>query len=181
MNGQEFRAWRQRLGLTQLQSASRLGVTQRAIAGWEGDTTPISRQTELAIWAVEQRIELERRLEQLESGRMTTGEKRKRDGAWVDVDTTSESIKRVRAQIAQLDAAAADCEVGGRHYGVAFDVGTSVLSTRGYCISIRNAHKGPITSIEYPTEQDAEAAAEALQSAMEGAIAVTDARGRTWE
>jgi hypothetical protein len=77
-------------------------------AGVEGDTTPIRRQTELAIWAVERRIGLEQELDMLQSGRMRTGEKRKQGGAWVDVDTTSESIERVRAHIAQLDAVLAD-------------------------------------------------------------------------
>jgi transcriptional regulator with XRE-family HTH domain len=180
MNGEEFRAWRQRLGLTQLQAASRLGVTQRTIAAWEGDTTPISRQTELAIWAVERRIGLEQELDMLQSGHMRTGEKRKRGGAWVDIDTTSESMERVRAHIAQLDAVLADRYVEGRRYGVAFDVGEPQRSVNGYCVLIRNAHRGPITAIEYPSVRDAEAAAEALRSALEGAVAVTDTRGKTW-
>jgi transcriptional regulator with XRE-family HTH domain len=179
-NGQEFRTWRERLGLTQIQAATQLGVTQRAIAAWEGGATPISRQTELAIWAVERRIGLEQELDMLRSGRMTTGAKRKQGGAWVNVDTTSESIERVSAHIAELDKVVADRYVERRRYGVSFDVDEPQRSVNGYCVSIRNAHRGPITAIEYPSVQDAEAAAEALRSALEGAIAVTDTRGKMW-
>lgn len=116
----------------------------------------------------------------LQSGRMRIGEKRKKDGAWVDVDTTSESIQRKRAHIAELDAVIGDHYVESRRYGVAFDVGGPQRSTNGFCVSIRNAHKGPIAAIEYPSVQDAEVAAKALQSAVAGAIAITDARGKTW-
>jgi transcriptional regulator with XRE-family HTH domain len=77
MNGQDFRAWRQRLGLTQAQVKDRLGVSQRAVAAWESGATPIGRQTEMAIWAIERSIGLERELEMLESGKMSTGEKRR--------------------------------------------------------------------------------------------------------
>ena len=116
----------------------------------------------------------------LQSGRMRTGEKRKQGRAWIDVDTTSESIERARAHVAQLDAVLADRYGERRRYGVAFDVGEPQRSVNGYCVSIRNSHRGPITAIEYPSVQDAEAAAEALRSALEGAIEVTDARGKTW-
>jgi transcriptional regulator with XRE-family HTH domain len=177
MNGFEFRAWRQRLGLTQTQLADRLGVTQRTIASWETADITISRQTEMAMWAIEQRLQLEQQLEMFESGRMTTGEKRRQGNGWIDVDTTAEAIDRVRAHIAQLDAVAA---VERRGYGAKFDVGQPQLSTNGYCISIRNAHKGPIAAIEYRSIEEAQAAAEALRAAIEPAIAVTDTRGKTW-
>jgi transcriptional regulator with XRE-family HTH domain len=180
MNGEQFRSWRQRLGLTQLQAASRLGVTQRAVAAWEGDTTPISRLTELAIWAVERRIGLERELDMLQSGHMKTGEKRKQGGAWVDVDTTPESIERVRAHIAQLDSVLCEGYAERRRYGAAFDVGEPQRSVNGYSVLIRNAHRGPITAIEYSSAEEAEAAAGALRSALEGAVTVTDTRGKTW-
>ncbi|HVB17621.1 MAG TPA: helix-turn-helix domain-containing protein [Stellaceae bacterium] len=180
MYGRDFRAWRDRLGLTQMQVAVRLGISQRAIAAWESDATPISRQTEMAIWAIERCIGLERELEMLESGKMTTGEKRRQGNAFVDVDTTAESIERVRSHIAELDAMVADHQASNRRYGVAFDVGEPLRSTNGFCVSIRNAHRGPITSIEYASEEEAEAATKALRSAIEPAIAVTDTRGKTW-
>jgi transcriptional regulator with XRE-family HTH domain len=180
VNGQEFRAWRQRLGLTQTQVAAMLGVSQRAVAAWESDANPISRQTEMAIWAIERCIELKRQLEMLESGKMNTGEKRRGGNAFVDVDTTAESIERVRAHIAELDAMVAGHYVEDKRYGVAFDVGEPQRSTNGFCVSIRNAHRGPITAIEYSSMEEARAAAETLRSAIEPAIAVTDTKGKTW-
>jgi hypothetical protein len=158
----------------------RLDVSQRTVAAWESAATPISRQTEMAIWAIERRIGLERELEMLESGKMSTGEKRRQGNGFVDVDTTAESIKRVRTHIAELDIMVADHHVDNRRYGVAFDIGEPQRSTNGFCVSIRNAHKGPITSIEYSSMEEAEAAAETLRSAIEPAVAVTDTRGKTW-
>jgi hypothetical protein len=76
---------------------------EMAIVTWEGDPAQTSRQTELAIWAVERRIGLQHQLDMLQSGRMRTGERCLLGGGWTDIDTTSESIERVSAQIAQLN------------------------------------------------------------------------------
>jgi transcriptional regulator with XRE-family HTH domain len=50
---EDFREWRQRLGLTQTEAGKLLGLTLRAIQHYEGGTRLIPRTTELACWALE--------------------------------------------------------------------------------------------------------------------------------
>lgn len=48
MTPQEFKDWREALGLTQQQAAELLGVTRRAVVKWEAGAAPISRAVFLA-------------------------------------------------------------------------------------------------------------------------------------
>jgi hypothetical protein len=63
---------------------------------------------------------------------------------------------------------------------MAFDIGPTMPMTGGYGFSIRNTHKGPITSIVFATQEKAEKAEAAIREAIEDAIAVTDTKGQTW-
>jgi hypothetical protein len=91
-----------------------------------------------------------------------------------------ESIQRVRGHLAELGAMVADHRAENRRYCVAFDIGEPQGSPNGFSVSIRNAHKGPITAIEFASMEEAEAAADLLRSAIEPAVAVTDTKGKTW-
>jgi len=57
MTGQEFRAWRKRLGLTQEQAATALGYALRRITDMEGGKVIIPRVVELAAWRLEEHPE----------------------------------------------------------------------------------------------------------------------------
>jgi hypothetical protein len=52
MQGQEFKAWRERLGLTQQQIAERFKVTRTTIQNWEGSATPVPAAVDMscAVW-----------------------------------------------------------------------------------------------------------------------------------
>jgi transcriptional regulator with XRE-family HTH domain len=50
---EDMRAWRRRLGLTQTQAGTALGLTLRAIQHYEGGSRSIPRVVELACWALE--------------------------------------------------------------------------------------------------------------------------------
>jgi hypothetical protein len=52
MIAKDFRAWRERVGLTQQQIADRLGVTRTTIQNWEGAVTPIPQAVDMscAVW-----------------------------------------------------------------------------------------------------------------------------------
>ena len=56
MDGQTLRAWRQRIGLTQVRVGEVLGVTARAVAKWEAGQAPIDKRTELATKLYEQQF-----------------------------------------------------------------------------------------------------------------------------
>jgi hypothetical protein len=63
---------------------------------------------------------------------------------------------------------------------MAFDIGTTMPTTGGYGFAIRNTHKGPITTIEFATREEAERAEAAVRAALKDAIAVTDTTGKIW-
>jgi hypothetical protein len=63
---------------------------------------------------------------------------------------------------------------------MAFDVGPTMQTTRGYGFAIRNTHRGPITFIEFATEEEAERAEAEIREAIKNAISVTDTQGQTW-
>ena len=48
MTPDDFRAWRARLGLSQVGASVALGVTPKAVENWEGGSTPIRRVVVLA-------------------------------------------------------------------------------------------------------------------------------------
>ena len=52
MNGQEFKLWRERVGLTQQQVAGRLSVTRTTIQNWESGATSVPRAVDMScdIW-----------------------------------------------------------------------------------------------------------------------------------
>ena len=62
-SGQEVRESRQRMGLTQSALAERLDVSLAAVQSWESDRRPVGRHITLAMEALEQRIEKERKEE----------------------------------------------------------------------------------------------------------------------
>lgn len=51
----EFKAWRQRMGITQARAAELLDVSPRTYQGWEAGRTERlhPRMVELALWALE--------------------------------------------------------------------------------------------------------------------------------
>lgn len=53
MNGQEFKEWRERMGLTQAEIAKALDVTEMTVYRWETGKAPISRAVELALKQLE--------------------------------------------------------------------------------------------------------------------------------
>ena len=54
MTGEEFRAWRKRAGLTQLEASQALGVALRTLKGWEHGEPPMHpRMLELACVALD--------------------------------------------------------------------------------------------------------------------------------
>jgi hypothetical protein len=59
MNGQEFKAWRERVGLTQQQLADRLKVTRTTIQNWEGEATPIPQAVDMSCEIWEARLKQE--------------------------------------------------------------------------------------------------------------------------
>ena len=63
---------------------------------------------------------------------------------------------------------------------MAFDVGPTMQTTRGFGFAIRNAHRGPITFIEFATKEEAEKAEAEVREAIKNATSVTDTQGRTW-
>jgi hypothetical protein len=63
---------------------------------------------------------------------------------------------------------------------MAFDVGKTALMSNGYGFSIRNTHKGPITSIVFATREAAEKAEAAIREAIKNALSVTDTNGQKW-
>ncbi len=178
MESRKFQDRRRALGLTQQRAADEIGVSKRAVAAWETGETPISRMAELAAWAVNARHDLNTRLTMLRSGKMTTGEKRIVDGQIVDCDTTAESIERIEMQLAEIDAV--EKEAKQYHRSRAFDIGEVMMSLQGYCVQVRNRHRGPIATIEFPTREAAEAATACLNQGIAGANAITDTRGTTW-
>lgn len=48
MTPDDFRAWRARLGLSQVGASVALGVTSRSVEKWEAGEAPIRRTVELA-------------------------------------------------------------------------------------------------------------------------------------
>ena len=54
MTPASFKAWRLRLGLTQVAAADALGVAIQTVKAWEGGANPISKTVELACRMVEQ-------------------------------------------------------------------------------------------------------------------------------
>lgn len=57
MTPQEFRAWRDRLNLTQQAAADALGTTKRAVQMWEAGDRPILRTVQLATRCLEEHPE----------------------------------------------------------------------------------------------------------------------------
>ena len=55
---------------------------------------------------------------------------------------------------------------------MAFDVGKTDLMNGGYGFSIRNTHKGPITSILFATREAAENAGAEIREAIKNALSV---------
>ena len=49
MNALEFKAWRERVGLTQQQLADRLKVTRTTIQNWEASGGPLPPMAEIAV------------------------------------------------------------------------------------------------------------------------------------
>jgi hypothetical protein len=61
-----------------------------------------------------------------------------------------------------------------------FDVGPTMSMNGGYGFSIRNTHRGPITSVVFATENEAKKAELAVREAIKNAVAVSDANGQQW-
>lgn len=59
MNGKEFKAWREGVGLTQQQLADRLKVTRTTIQNWEGEATPIPQAVDMSCEIWEARLKQE--------------------------------------------------------------------------------------------------------------------------
>jgi hypothetical protein len=59
MDAKEFRAWRERVGLTQQQFAERLRVTRTTVQNWESGTTPIPRAVDMSCEIWEHRLKQE--------------------------------------------------------------------------------------------------------------------------
>jgi len=59
MNAEEFKAWRERVGLTQQQVADKLKVTRTTIQNWEGDVTPIPQAVDMSCETWESRLKQE--------------------------------------------------------------------------------------------------------------------------
>jgi hypothetical protein len=59
MNGKEFKAWREGVGLTQQQLADRLKVTRTTIQNWEGEATPIPQAVHISCEIWEARLKQE--------------------------------------------------------------------------------------------------------------------------
>ena len=59
MNGKEFKAWREGVGLTQQQLADRLKVTRTTIQNWEGEATPIPQAVHMSCEIWEARLKQE--------------------------------------------------------------------------------------------------------------------------
>ena len=57
MTPASFKAWRLRLGLTQVAAADALGVAIQTVKAWEGGANPISKTVELACRMVAQDME----------------------------------------------------------------------------------------------------------------------------
>lgn len=57
MTPQDFKGWRERLGLSQQEAGEALGTTKRAVQMWEAGDRPISRTVALACAAVEAGLE----------------------------------------------------------------------------------------------------------------------------
>jgi DNA-binding XRE family transcriptional regulator len=178
MLAHDFQVWRRQMGLTQEAAAAALGASRRTVIDWEQGTTPISPVVGLATWALLQRRDLTHQLDMLRTGKMRTGQKELVNGVAIDRDTTAETIERLETQLAEQDAAIAEAMRSNRPD--AFDIGEAMMSTRGYCVSLRNRHRGPVATIEFPTREEAEAGRLLLAKAIAGAIAITDTRGTTW-
>jgi DNA-binding XRE family transcriptional regulator len=56
MNGLEFKAWREHLGITQAETAAKLGVRRATIQNWESGATPIPKTAEMAIESVTRHV-----------------------------------------------------------------------------------------------------------------------------
>lgn len=52
MDSEAFRAWREGLGLSRREAATKLGVTEAAVWRWETGARAISRPVELATQAI---------------------------------------------------------------------------------------------------------------------------------
>jgi hypothetical protein len=63
---------------------------------------------------------------------------------------------------------------------MAFDVGPTMAMNGRYGFSIRNTHKGPITSIIFATKEEAEKSENTVREAIKNAVAVTDTTGKSW-
>jgi hypothetical protein len=63
---------------------------------------------------------------------------------------------------------------------MAFDVGPTMQTIKGYGFAIRNAHRGPITFIEFVTKAESEIAEAQVREAIRNAVSVTDTQGRKW-
>lgn len=101
MTGQELRQWRDSRGLSQAAFAALSGVGRDRVGIWEksAECPPIAS---FAAWCYDELKSLEQQLTMLESGAMRTGEKRLTAAGIIDADTTSETLARIRQQIAEL-------------------------------------------------------------------------------
>jgi hypothetical protein len=59
MKAKEFKAWRERVGLTQQELADRLKVTRTTIQNWEGEATPIPQAVDMSCEIWEARLKQE--------------------------------------------------------------------------------------------------------------------------
>jgi transcriptional regulator with XRE-family HTH domain len=107
----EFRLWRDELGLSQQAAADVLGMSKGSIELYErGSRRDDNRQVvipttvELACKYLAQRVRLQRRLEMLESGKMTS-----RDGSSM-ADTTAEWAEELRRWITEIDSSLAEAK-----------------------------------------------------------------------
>ena len=57
MTGEEFKAWRKRLGMTQARAAEVLGITLRGIQKREAGQSPINREADMACRYLEEHPE----------------------------------------------------------------------------------------------------------------------------
>lgn len=57
MTGEDFKAWRKRVGKTQQQAADAIGITKRSVQLYEADDQPVPRTVALACAAIEAGLE----------------------------------------------------------------------------------------------------------------------------